>query len=159
MPKSTSCELFDRDFNREEVAELLGITPRRVNQLTNENVIPLRKRGCYDLRTAVAGYTKFLKERNDAAEAKAKTRMHEAKADLAEMDAATRKGELVEVDEVKKEWGNILKIIQSHVLNIGPKIAPLVEGMDDARKISHIIVNECREFLTDLSDELKTNSE
>lgn len=158
MPKSTSCEVFNKDFTREEVAELLGITPRRVNQLTNENIIPLRKRGCYDLRTAVAGYCKFLKERNDAAEAKAKTRMHEAKADLAEMDAAKRKGELVDVVEVKKEWGDILKNIQSHVLNIGPKVAPLIEGMDDPRKISQIIVNECREFLTDLADELKTNS-
>lgn len=158
MTKSTSCELFDRDFTREEVAELLGITPRRVNQLSNENVIPQRKRGTYDLRTAVAGYTKFLKERNDAAEAKAKTRMHEAKADLAEMDAAKRKGELVDADDVKKEWGELIKIIQSHVLNIGPKISPLVVGMDSDRKISQIIINECREFLTDLVDECKTDT-
>ena len=73
------------------------------------------------------------------------------------MEVLEWQGELIPVDEIENEWGNIAKIINTSVLNIGPKVSPLIVSMDDARKISKIIQNECREILTDVSKNIKTN--
>ena len=44
------------------IAELLQISPRRVEQLAALKVIPREKRGKYRVEKAVAGYVEFLRE-------------------------------------------------------------------------------------------------
>ena len=45
------------------IAKLLLLTERRVQQLTEQGVIPKAERGRYELAPAVQGYVKFLRDR------------------------------------------------------------------------------------------------
>lgn len=85
------------------IAKLLLLTERRVQQLVAEGVLPKGERGRYELVPVVQGYIRYLRDRalnGDANEPEAgmgdKARLLRAQADLAEMDATMRRGELVE---------------------------------------------------------------
>lgn len=89
----------------EVIANLLKITPRRVQQLSNEGIIPRASRGKYKLITAVWGYIDYLKQLNldnnqpdDLKEVNLRIAKH--KAALMELEVSEKSGELVKVDQV-----------------------------------------------------------
>jgi len=45
------------------IAKLLDLTPRRVQHLANEGVIPRAEKGRYELVSAVRGYIRYLRDR------------------------------------------------------------------------------------------------
>ena len=83
------------------IARLLDLSERRVQQLSREGVIPKAERGRYDLVGAVRGYVAYLRDLAVKAQAGApdfgveRARLIKAKADLAEMEADGRRGELL----------------------------------------------------------------
>lgn len=52
--------LEDEVITREELSNLLMLTPRRINQLVNEGVIPKHKHGKYPLLQSLHGYFSYL---------------------------------------------------------------------------------------------------
>jgi hypothetical protein len=79
----------------EVVCQFLGLNGRRVQQLTCEGVLPRAERGCYDLEGCVRGYIEFLK-RHSAGDERA--RLLAVRADLAELELAQRRGDVVPLD-------------------------------------------------------------
>ena len=83
------------------IARLLDLSERRIQQLSREGVIPKAERGQYDLVAAVRGYVAYLRDLAVKAQAGApdfgaeRARLIKAKADLAEMEADGRRGELL----------------------------------------------------------------
>jgi hypothetical protein len=78
-----------------EVARLLDVTPRRLQQMAREGIVPLPDRGRYDTARCVRGYIKFLRgEMGERLEAK--LRREAAMADRAELEVARTKGEIIE---------------------------------------------------------------
>ena len=89
------------------IARLLDLSERRIQQLSREGVIPKAERGQYDLVAAVRGYVAYLRDLAVKAQAGApdfgaeRARLIKAKADLAEMEADGRRGELLPADAVE----------------------------------------------------------
>ena len=108
------------------IAKLLDLTERRVQQLSREGVVPKAERGQYDLVGAVRGYVAYLRDLAVRAQAGApdfgaeRARLIKAKADLAEMDASGRRGELLPATSIP-QWRT-------------PKTALEQEAMTDAAK-------------------------
>ena len=50
-------------YSLDVIAKLLDISPRRVQQLSSDGVIPRASRGKYELVPAVQGYIRFLRGR------------------------------------------------------------------------------------------------
>jgi len=48
-----------------EISEYIGISPRRIQQLAREGMIPREGRGEYDLKAVVQGYISYLKVQLD----------------------------------------------------------------------------------------------
>src|SRR3970282_753223 len=46
------------------ISKLLDLTPRRVQHLANEGVIPRAEKGRYELVPAVRGYIRYLRDRS-----------------------------------------------------------------------------------------------
>ena len=92
------------------IARLLDLSERRIQQLSREGVIPKAERGQYDLVGAVRGYVAYLRDLAVKAQAGApdfgaeRARLIKAKADLAEMEADGRRGELLPADAVEAAW-------------------------------------------------------
>lgn len=133
------------------IAKLLMLTERRVQQLAKEGVIPKAERGRYELAPAVQGYIRFLQERvaGNAAQSQTldyhveKTRKVKAEADIAEIEAAKRRGEAIDASEVKRAWQVILGEIRANLLGATPgRIASLLIGVEDEARSKQIIRTE-----------------
>lgn len=154
------------------IAKLLMLTERRVNQLAKEGIIPKSERGRYELAPAIQGYIRWLKDKaspnisGDAVDYHSeKTRKLKAEADLAEMAASKRKGELLEADQVQQAWINILVELKTNMLNNLPaRISQATIGLDDDTEIKNKVLIEIREALDvvsgiDIDDLLKDDEE
>jgi hypothetical protein len=140
----------------ETIAKLLGLTPRRVQQLSGEGVIPKAERGRYELVPAVQGYIKYLKDRaiggdlpND--EGVNKGRLLKARADIAEMEAERLAGDLAPVDQIEKAWTEIVARFRQRSLSVAPKAAPLVAVETTTEACHEIIETYIHEALAELA--------
>ncbi len=133
------------------IAKLLMLTERRVQQLAKEGVVPKAERGRYELAPAVQGYVRYLQDRAAGAAPQAgtidyhveKARKTKAEADIAEIEAAKRRGDAIDASEVKRAWQLILGEVRANLLGNTPqRITSLVLGLDDEAKIKRVIRDE-----------------
>lgn len=81
----------------------------------------------------------------------AKTEHLEQKARLAKMQADEAAGELVRTDEVSLAVWDIVRALRSNIQRIPARVAPVVVGMTDLKKITATMESEIDQALEDLS--------
>ena len=141
------------------IAKLLMLTDRRVQQLVQEGHLPKAERGRYELVPVVQAYVRYLRERvlgggiEDGAGGRPddKKRLMKARADIAEFEAARLAEELVPVDEVTKEWAELVSRFRARCLSIAPKAAAMVANEVATEACHDIIETFVHEALAELS--------
>jgi len=119
-----------RSYSVDDIARLLKLTPRRVQQLTAEGMIPKEERGRYRLEPAVHGYIDFLRGKlgseGRAADSFStqRARLYQARADIAEVERARLAGDLLPADEIEAPWVDMIAIVKTGLLAIPAKMAP-----------------------------------
>lgn len=114
----------------EVIAKLLDVTERRVRQLSSEGVIPKAARGRYEVVGAVRGYIRYLRNLALKGEVGAadygieRARLVKARADLAEMEAARMRGDLILAADVIAAWTEVVALMRARLLALPDKIAP-----------------------------------
>ena len=117
-------------FPVKTIAALLRLTERRVQQLSKEGVIPKAERGRYELIPSVQGYIKYIQDRSvlrggdddpDRVDYHVeKARKTKAEADIAEMEAAKMRGDLVDAIEMKGALELVMSEVKTKLLNNAP---------------------------------------
>ena len=139
------------------IARLLDLTERRVQQLARDGVIPRSERGRYDLIGAVRGYVRYLRDqilKDGAATADygvERARLMRARADLAEMEAAQKRGELIPAREVVTAWTEVVALLRARLLVLPDKIAPLAHDAQTIPQARDIVRNAVHEALAELA--------
>lgn len=139
------------------IARLLDLSERRVQQLSREGVIPKAERGRYDLVGAVRGYVAYLRDLAVKAQAGApdfgveRARLIKAKADLAEMEADGRRGELLPADAVEAAWIAVLARLRARLLVLPDRLAPLCVEETTIAGVRDQIRKAVREALDELA--------
>lgn len=141
------------------IAALLMLTERRVQQLATEGVIPKAARGRFELAPAVQGYIKFLQERSIGGDADTKKslaaeqlKLAAARAALAEIELAERRGELLDAEEWRSLSATLVAEATSNLLNNLPvRIAAQAKAMKSEAKIKALVRDEVRQALSSLS--------
>lgn len=139
------------------IAKLLDLTERRVQQLSREGVIPKAERGQYDLVGAVRGYVAYLRDLAVKAQAGApdfgaeRARLIKAKADLAEMEASGRRGELLPAEAVEAAWTAVLARLRARLLVLPDRLAPLCFEETTIAGVRDEIRTAIREALEELA--------
>lgn len=142
------------DVTVHDLAQLLGIGPRRVQQLVREKIIARGTRGRYPLPESVRGYVRYLSAQasDDATDLTAqRIRLTKAQADMAELDLQQRAGQLVSVDEITAEWGSMLATVRTRLLAMPAKLAPVIVTERTAGGAFAMLEREVHEALTELS--------
>jgi phage terminase Nu1 subunit (DNA packaging protein) len=140
------------------IAKLLDLSERRVQQLSREGVIPKATRGQYDLVGSVRGYVRYL--RNQAAKAQAgapdyaseRTRFIRARADLAEMEAAEKRGAVIPAADVEAAWIAVLARLRTRILALPDRLAPLVHAEASPAGVRDTLRGALREALEELAE-------
>ncbi len=147
----TNDDALDRPMPRAAFARLVGISPRAVGNLLAAGTITPGA----DAATWLLAYCQHL--RREAARraaqtpitATAKERLALARADLAEMRAAERRGDLIATADVTDAWSQHIAAARAKLLalptTIAPRIAPpgkLGEAQEIVRDIVYDALNE-----------------
>lgn len=145
------------------IARLLDLTTRRVQQLSNEGVIPKAERGRYELVPAVRGYIAYLKERSInpgvVSFDEVRARKIAAEAEMAEIELREKKGQLIPASEVVASWGEIVGACRSKLLAVPAKIAPVVAVEDNPAVCKKIVEEQIGEALYELAKFVSETSE
>ena len=139
------------------IARLLDLSERRVRQLSAQGVIPKAARGRYELVGAVRGYVQYLRRqimKEEAGEADygaGRTRLIKARADLAEMEAAQLKAELLPATDVASAWTAIMSLLRTRLLGLPDSLAPLLHETTSITEARNILKKAIDEVLAELA--------
>ena len=145
-------------FNITAIAKLLRLTERRVQQLAKDDIIPKAERGKYDLISSVHGYIDFLKAKaggDFTAEdvIKNKNKLMKAKAEIAEIEHKRATGELIQKEEVKSTWLELINKVKQKLLTIPNKVAPVIVTVKNINEIKLKLQDKLYEALYEISSD------
>jgi phage terminase Nu1 subunit (DNA packaging protein) len=118
------------------IAERLRLTPRRIQQLAGEG-LPRVTRGKYDVDAVLDWYIARLERQlarqtdedgEIAKREKEEMRLLSARADLQEIDLATKRRELVSIADVEKQMIDLVVTTKARILTVPARVAPEILG-------------------------------
>ena len=124
--------------NPKDLAQLFGVSGRRVGQLTEDGVIEKDGRGVYDLEKTVKAYIKYLSDKAYAREEsmteaelkeqklRAEVALKESQKDLHELKTEIAKGQYVPVEEVELDYKKFFATFKKFAMAMPSRIAGLV---------------------------------
>lgn len=136
-----------------ELAELLGISERRVNQLVNEEVLHREIEGDFVLTMAIASFYENKYSSKDEDDYWSEKALHEAaKRKLAELELARRQNLSHDAaDFVESVMTDMLSKLRSQLLGIPAKMAARLENQSRSVIMTELS-KEIKSRLTELSD-------
>jgi len=69
-----------------------------------------------------------------------------------ELEVAKMEGRLVDVQDVRRLWGDIANTVMQNMIHLPSKVAPMVVMMKSAEQIAAIIDREVRDILNSIAD-------
>lgn len=140
-----------------ELAEILGLTDRRVRQLEQAGIISKLARGKFDLAASVQQYIAWLKANSAESDEeldlkKEKTLLTRVNRQKVELELQIMRGELHRSEDVRRVMNDMLGAFRARCLAIPSKMAPRLQGQTDLAVIQDTIKKEVYEALTELSD-------
>lgn len=138
--------------NTGELAKLLNITQRRVNQLAEEKIITRQPEGDFVLPEAIAEFYSFKFQSDEAIDFMAEKALHEkAKRELAELELQKRRNEVHDAADVELVMTDMLTNLRSQLLGLPAKMAPQLANRDKDY-IDQTLTDEIYARMTELSD-------
>lgn len=140
----------------ELLAEILGVTPRRIQQLVEDDIIPKpEKQGQYDIPACVQAY--YYKEFCGAMSedgldgTQERARKAKAEADRIEFDLAIKKKEYVAADLVLHEIEKSIMNCRGKLLAMPRKLAPLLATAENPSEAEKLLTDGVNEALNELT--------
>ena len=146
------------------IAQVFGITTRRVQQLYKEGVIPGERRNKalrFDLRATCKAYIEHLRDeaaaKNPNEKSLEKQRLEEdvklkrAKAEQAELELEELRGNLHRSADVEQAIDGLVYAARSDLTALPGRIAMNAFGAKTAAEVSQIVKREVNQIMEDLS--------
>lgn len=148
-------------MTKKELATVAGYTYRRLYDIDRD--LPDGKKlfvkcedGKYDLAIFVQKWVDYnvsnevSDEWQDLDLVKAK---HEVvKTQKTELEVARMRGQLIDVQDVRRLWGDIANTVMQNMIHLPSKIAPMVLMMDNVEVVAGIIDEEIRKILNEIAE-------
>ena len=134
------------------MAEILGLTPQRVQGLLKEGYLVRDNRKQYDLVKSVQGYVRFLRDkikdlRGGSDLVAEKIRHRRAQARRTELEVAEREGRLLDGSKVEATWSQTFAFVKQRMRAIPARTCQQLAIYDDPDLISRYLLEEIDEAL------------
>lgn len=142
-------------YNARVIAQVLGLTERRVRQLRDEEVIKPSRGDFYELIPTIQAYIGYLKGQNGGGQADYKierSKLVRAKRMNEELDLQVKSHELHSAAIVEQVVSDMLVCFKSRMMAIPSKVSPQLSKMTDKNDIYDLIKKNIDEALMELSD-------
>ena len=149
-------------MTKKELATLAGYTYRRLHDIDME--LPKDKKlfvrseaddKKYDPAVFVQRWVEYNvnNETDGIEDLDAVRARHEAvKIEKTELEVARMRGALIDVQDVKRLWGDVANTVMQNMIHLASKVAPMVRMMDNTEMIANVIDTEVRKTLTDIAN-------
>jgi len=143
-----------------ELANIAGYTYRRLYDI-DRDLPPERKLfvagegGKYDLALFVQRWVDYnvRNETDDIEDLDAVKARHEAvKIEKTELEVAKMRGQLIDIQDVKRLWGDVANTVMQNMIHLASKIAPTLRMLDNTEVIANMIDTEVRKTLIDIAN-------
>lgn len=149
------------DMTKKELASIAGYSYRRLYDIDRE--LPQEKKlfvpgevgNKYDLAMFVKRWVDYnVNNETDSIEDLdvLKARHEAVKIEKTELEVARMRGQLIDVQDVKRLWGDITNTITQNMLHLASKVAPMLRMMDNTEVIANVIDTEMRKVLNDIAN-------
>lgn len=136
----------------QELADLLSITARRVQDLENENIIEKIERNKWDAPQCIEKYINYkiaaATENIGLTEARAKK--EKADADLKELALKEKKGEMINIAKLERELENIAGTISNRLYSLPHRLKTNISLSDE-------VENALNNYIEEILNELKNS--
>lgn len=148
-------------FGSAEIAEILGIGVRRLQQLTKEGIIPKIAHGKYEIAEVVTAFLEWKVSQYENAQEddqnlrKERTLLTRVQRKKAEHELAIMKGELHKSEDVERVMNDMLSSFRARCLVIPNRAASLVvnKTIEEARTMLKAEIYEALQELSDYDPE------
>lgn len=148
------------DMTKKELAEVAGYTYRRLydidkGQPDNQKLFVESKSGKYDLALFVQRWVRYNvnNETSDIDDLDTVKARHEiVKTQKTELEVAKMRGQLVDVQDVKKLWGDIANTVMQNLIHLPSKLAPQLRMMESQERIAAILDEGIRQVLNEIAE-------
>lgn len=141
-----------------ELAEIIGKTERRVNQLAAEGVLKKLASGKWEIVNNMEMYIKYLESKCIIDEADLEKQKLQAevdykrhKADMVELELAELEGNMHRSEDVERFVGELIYAYKSQLLSLPGLLAPELAGMSSIPELSEKIKKEAVNILDSLT--------
>jgi hypothetical protein len=134
-----------------ELADILDLSERRVQQLTKSEVLRQTERGKYDIAQNVQTFfsQRIESAKNDYQDEK--TKLIQANRKKAEIELAIMNDEVFPAAAIIEVMTEQNLAFRARILAIPKRLAPLVMAETELMKVQEIIKKECYDALTELA--------
>ena len=136
-----------------EMARVLGVSATNITNLEKSGTIRKEKSGKFNLASTVIAYISAIKSKKTESEANyetARARKMESSADIEEMNAAQKRGELIEIDSVVDVVETEYAIVRQRLFAIPNKVALDVFSCEKPQEVQELILTQVNEALIEL---------
>ena len=148
-------------MTKKELASVAGYTYRRLYDIDRD--LPEGKKlfvksedGKYDLAIFVQKWVDYNVQNespDDWADLDLVKAKHEVvKTQKTELEVARMRGQLIDVQDVRRLWGDIANTVMQNMIHLPSKVAPMVQMLDNVELIASIIDEEIRKILNEIAE-------
>lgn len=147
-------------LTKKELATLAGYTYRRLYDIDRD--LPQEKKlfveaesGKYDAALFVQRWVDYnVNTATDRVEdlEVVKARHEAVKIEKTQLEVEKMRGQLIDVQDVKKLWGDVANAIVQNMLHLSSKVAPMIRMMENTEAIAGIIDAEVRALLENTAE-------
>lgn len=141
-----------------ELAMILGITARRVQQMAQDGTIIAVKRGRFNLAESVQRYIAFISSKDkdisqqDRARQDAEVSIKKAKAVIAVMEAQELQGKMHRSEDVESMTEDLIYAIRGMLVALPGRLAVDTAAAETPAEVSEIIRKEVYKIMSELSE-------
>ncbi len=150
----------DAEVTTTELAAILGITARRVQQMAQDGTIVPVRRGYFQLGDAVQRYINFLskpqmskdEEKIEKAKRAAEVSLKTSKAAIAKMEADELKGKLHRAEDVEAFTTDLIYTVRAAFLALPGRLSVDVAAVNTPAEAAEIIRKEIHTVMRELAN-------
>lgn len=144
---------LDTTVNTKELAIVLGLSTRRIQQLVQDGQFEAVKRGRYLLAKSVSRYIDYIsKKESDEEKAEAELSIKKAKAIVATLEAKELQGKMHRSEDVAALTEDLTFTIRGMLLALPGRLAVDVAVANEPAEIAKIIRKEVHAIMDELSN-------
>ncbi|HBB8563925.1 terminase small subunit [Escherichia coli] len=144
MSKLTDMMVTDADL-----AELTGLSSRRIRQLVESGRLTRAGRNRYQLAEVFMALVEEMSGGDKASELTVeRVRKLRAEATLAELELAKQRGEVAPIEEFQSVWANRFTIIRANMLQLPQRVVTMLIGETSERRFKQVMTEEIKQILT-----------